>query len=83
MTSIDVDERCKELGISRASYESAMEKKRVRFWELRGNVDVRVETYPDFMTDDEILAICRYNGLYISFPEIFDYNGIIRPERSL
>jgi len=77
MTAIDFDATCADMGIDPKSYITACEKVDEVACRIGPDKPFPFESFADFLTNSEILAYCRYQKLYVRYPEYFDYNGLL------
>ena len=73
MTTIDIRGKCKKLGVEYDVYESASNKFFLAEERLLDYEDP-YKHLPDFLTNDEVIAIVRYRNLHLRFPQYFDWD---------
>jgi len=81
MTVIDVEAKCEMLGINPEANLSA----EMKMMELAGGIwrnsemggFSHIEEWPQYFTQDEIVAYIRWNNLHKRFPDCFTWDGII------
>lgn len=73
MTTIDVAEKCKKLDIEYSVFSSASEKLFMKLADI-GNDEEPYRHFPEFLSNEEIIAIVRYQNLHKRAPEYFDWD---------
>ena len=77
---IDVEERCRSLGIKRSDYHEAVNLSGERFYDAIESGDYDVDKYIDIiksLPEKPMIALIRYDGLYKRYPKVFDFDGPI------
>ena len=80
---IDVEARCKRLGISnkaRFSAERKVDDAIGQTWDGNHFGDFSFEILPEILDEDELIAYIRYNDMHIQYPEWFTWNGARKSE---
>ena len=77
---IDVEERCRRLGIKRSDYHEAVKISGRMFYDAIESGDYDVDRYIDIiksLPEKLMVALIRYDGLYRRYPKVFNFNGPI------
>lgn len=80
MTTIDVNERCRHLGITREDYYEAVRLLDRLSYKRMQEGDTSIDAYLDDIKSlpmRSMVAIIRYNGLYKQYPKVFGFDGPI------
>lgn len=77
---IDVEERCRRLGIKRSDYHEAVKISGRMLYDAIESGDYDVDRYIDIiksLPEKLMVALIRYDGLYRRYPKVFNFNGPI------
>ncbi len=77
---IDVEERCRSLGIKRSDYHEAVKLSGRMLYEALESDSYGVDEYIDIiksLPEKPMVAMIRYDGLYRRYPKVFDFDGPI------
>ena len=75
---IDIDAKCKRLGVSRDAWNRAEDKVDhaiSQTWDGRHFGDFSFEILPEILDEDELVAYIRWHNLHKGYPELFTWNG--------
>lgn len=76
MTTIDVDEKARNLGVNFDDLRSAVSIANDIYWEHQDDEEHFGE-YAERMTEGELLAIIRWNNLHKCWPQYFTWDGAV------
>lgn len=82
---IDIDGKCRRLGISREAWSSAedrVEHAISQSWNGK-EFDFAFDTLPEILDEDELVAYIRWHNLHKGYPELFTWDGARKPAPAL
>ena len=76
MAAIDLESKCKSLGISVYAISNAMDKELTFLSNIHDDLDHYGE-YKEFLDEDELVAIIRWRNLHKRYPNLFTWDGAV------